>query len=267
MSTGIDYADLVKRVSGDDDAMGYFRELWAQYAPRAFDERKRRPGKLRVSDAGDCALQKWYDIRGELDIPDDYESVDSRLEAGILDGMKTSCKIAAALLAWFWPLTARIEVPIDDEDVPGHADVVVYAEPDAIEVVECKLTFTTKAIMDPTEPDKKGDTHEYWCLQAAKYALAIGAPSFVVLVHAPCTWHGPRRRQFRYETELWRERVITEYARLDRATWETKPKADPTESWRCEYCRVSTIHCERNVNPRGLVGQPTILDDGTVIVT
>lgn len=258
--SGIDYPDLCRRVTGDELALQYFRELWAEHAPRIFDERARVNGALRVSDSGECALKLWADIHGAFDIADNLESADSRMELGTLDGAKTACKIAAGIRRWYWPLTVLIEPELDCGGIRGHADVVVYAEPEtAIEVVECKLTFYSKAIEPPDAINLKGEDHKYWIYQPCRYALGVGAETFVVLVHGPAVWSGQRRKQFRYFTEDWRGATMVEYDRLAHAVGTEPPEADVREKWRCEYCRYSIAHCEHNLNPYGPV-TVTIVD-------
>ena len=246
MSTGIDFPDLIRRVYADDQALHHFEELWWATAPNIFSDRKRHAGKLRVSDSGACALALWADIHGKLDIPENLEMRDSRMEPGIVDGARTACLIAAGIKRWFWPLTTILEYPTGD-DVPGHADVIVMAEPDPVEVVECKLTMYSQPSPPPEEPNKKGEDHRYWIYQACRYALDVEAPSFVVLVHSPGAWNPPTRRAFRYETAAWRDETLREYARLATALGDTPPPADAREEFRCRSCRFS--QCERNVNP------------------
>ena len=239
--TGIDYAELIDRVLGDETAMRAVRNHWDKFSSGILDDRPRLPGSLRVSDAGSCALSLWAQLHDKLDIPDDVHSLDARMQPGILDGTRTACLIAAGLQRWYWPLTAVVEQTVDHGMVPGHADLVVYAEPDPIEVIECKMTFYTKGIEPPEE------RHKYWIHQACAYANGVGAPNFVVLVHAPAAWNGPTRRSFRYVTDEWATDTNIEYFRLAQATLTVPPEADAIEDWRCKSCRFS--QCERNANP------------------
>ena len=244
--TGIDYADLIRRVYADDVALHHFEELWWATAPNIFSDRKRGAGKLRVSDSGACRLSLWADVHGKLDIPENIEMRDSRMEPGIVDGARTACLIAAGIRRWYWPLTCVLEQPTGT-DIPGHADVIVMAEPDPVEVIECKQTFFSQPITAPEEQNKKGEDHRYWIYQACRYAMDVGAPSFVVLVHAPGVWQPPARRAFRYDTAAWSNETLLEYTRLAGALEDAPPIADPREAFRCRSCRYS--QCEQNENP------------------
>jgi hypothetical protein len=246
MSTGIDYADLVRQVVADEHAMDLFRAYWRETSGRIFDERERREREVRTSDAGRCTLNLSIELAGFYDIPDDYESYESRMQLGILDGAKASCLIAAGIQRWHWPFTTQIEPEVEFGGIRGHADCIVCAEPQPIELVECKLTFYTKGIEPPDVPNARGEDHKYWIYQACHYALAVNAETFCVLVHAPAAWNGPKRKSFRYITDDWRDETIAEFARLQRATGPDAP-ADPREAWRCVSCRFS--QCERNANP------------------
>lgn len=237
----IDYAALIKRVLADKSAMHEARRCWFVHAANILDDRPRTAGKLRVSDAGACSLSLWAEIHGKLDIGENYQTLDSRMQPGQLDGARTACLIAAGIKCFYWPLTVQLEQLLDHELVPGHADIIVYAEPDPIEVVECKLTLYGKGIKPPEEE------HRYWIYQACLYAMHVGAPTFVVLVHAPAAWSGPSRAAFRYYTDDWRLETVEEYARLAQAMRDDPPEADPPQDWRCKSCRYS--QCERNVNP------------------
>jgi PD-(D/E)XK nuclease superfamily protein len=264
VSTGIDYADLIARVLQDRIATLHMRELWHAYARNVFDDRERDEGKLRVSDSGSCKLSLWAELHDKLTIPENYASMDDKMQPGILDGARTACLIAAGIRRWCWPFTTEIEPELDYGYGPpypivkiaGHADLVVYAEPDPIEVVECKMTLYTKGIEPPE------NRHRYWIHQACAYALGLHAPSFVVLVHAPAVWNGPTRVAYRYNTADYAEETAREYERLTLATLDDPPEADADEDWRCKSCRYA--HCERNMNPR-LPSIETIVDEVGVI--
>jgi hypothetical protein len=250
--TGIDYPKLIERVYSDEVARHYFTESWYRRSATLFDARPRPviPGDthklVRVSDAGTCRQQLWADLHDKLDIPDNPVMIDDKMEPGILDGARTAFLIAAGIERWYWPLTAVIEQAIDARGIPGHADVVVYAEPDPIEVIECKLTLYPKGIDDPET------RHTYWLHQACKYALGVGAPFFVVLVHAPAAFTGATRQAFRYSTVEHAVTTEAEYARLREAQHDAAPAPDAPEdeSWRCRSCRYSQCSEGRNVNPR-----------------
>lgn len=242
MSTGIDYPELIKKVLADDVALNYFHEQWERNAHTAFDDRAREAMTVRVSDSGACSLSLWADLHGRYTIPDDFGSVDSRMQPGILDGMRTACLIAAGISRWYSPLTTILEPTVVSNGIRGHADVLVCAEPDVLEVVECKMTLYTKGI-EP--PDKR---HRYWMRQACMYALGMEAPNFVVLVHAPAVWNGPTRMGFRYATADYADETRREYERLAHALLDEPPEADPDFDWRCKSCRFG--NCELNDNPR-----------------
>ena len=253
--TGIDYAALIERVLRDDLAMTYFVDKWYHHAATVFDHRPRKSGKLRVSDAGTCRLMLWADVHGKFDLPEDVNSVDDKMQPGILDGARTAYLIAAGIKRWFWPLTASIEQEVDACGIPGHADLIVWADPDPIEVIECKMTLYSKPIVDPK------DRHPYWLHQACRYALSINAPNFVVLVHAPCVWNGATRASFRYSTDEYMAQTVDEYGRLAAAFGDdapepdrgiADPRADVDERWRCKSCRYS--QCGNNENPK----RPTV---------
>jgi len=257
--TGFDYADLIERVLRDDVAMTYFVDHWYRIAPTVFDLRERMPGKLRVSDAGTCRLALWADVHNRFDLPEDVNAVDDKMQPGIIDGARSAYLIAAGIKRWYWPLTVTIEQRIDAWNTPGHADLIVWAEPEPIEVVECKMTLYTKPIADPK------DRHDYWLHQACRYALGVGAPHFVVLVHAPGVWNGPTRASFRDSTAEWATKTDHEYARLADALDDTAPEPDRGiadtrpewidaggERWRCKSCRYS--QCGNNENP----AKPTV---------
>lgn len=250
--TGIDYPKLIERTISDDLAMTYYVDSWYHMAPTIFDHRPRPtiPGDtqklIRVSDAGTCRQQLWADLHDKFDIPDSPSLILDKMYSGILDGAVTAYLIAAGIKRWHWPLTAVIEQAIDARGVPGHADVVIYAEPDPIEVVESKLTLYPKGIADPAI------RHTYWLHQACKYALGVGAPFFVVLVHAPAAFTGATRQAFRYATADHAVTTEAEYARLRQAQNNEAPEPDAPEdeSWRCRSCRYSQCSEGRNVNPR-----------------
>lgn len=251
--TGIDYADLPKRVAADPVAMAYYRDLWRLHAPTIYDERDRVNGKLRVSDAGRCALELYGELHGLYTLDDDYESLDSRMMAGIADGLRTCCMVAAGIRRWYWPLHLEIELPnLNDDGIPGHTDGITYCGDDAQEVIEAKLTFQTAKIEPPDAPNNRGERRLYWIYQACRYAMNVGTPTFVILVHAPAAWHGPKRAQYRYQTEVWAERTTAEYDRLSKALRDDRPAADVDEleaRFRCKSCRVGVVNCEQNVNP------------------
>lgn len=258
MSTGIDYGDLVRRCYTDEKAMKLFADRWWVVAPHLFDDRKRKERSLRVSDSGACRQQLWADVHGKLDIPDNLEMRDSRMEPGIIDGARTACLIAAGVERWHWPYTTRIEQETDaDGAVPGHADVIVLAEPDPLEVVECKLTMYDKPTPPPHEEDDRGEDRLYWLYQACRYAMSVGAPSFVIAVHAPAAWKSPKRQQFRYETDVWREKTIAEYERLATALLDERPEPDPRQDFRCKSCRYSQCSENRNRNPLNPLRSPS----------
>ena len=257
MSTGIDYPELIKKVLADDLALNYFHEQWERNAHTAFDSCPRAPLSLRVSDSGSCSLSLWADLHGKYTIPDEVGSVDSRMQPGILDGMRTACLIAAGISRWYWPLSTILEPSVDCNGIAGHADVLVCAEPDVLEVIECKMTFFTKPIEPPEE------RHKYWIHQACMYALGMEAPHFVVLVNAPAVWGGnPTRRAFRYLTADFEAETLREYARLGRALLKEPPEADPDFDWRCKSCRYAG--CELNANPL-LPRVETVADEVGVI--
>jgi hypothetical protein len=187
----------------------------------------------------------WADIHHLLDLPENPAALDDKMHAGITDGGRHAYLIAAGIKRWHWPLTTSIEQVIDADGVPGHSDVGVWAEPDPIEIIENKLTMYTKAIEDPAL------RHPYWCYQAAKYALGIGAPYFVVVVHAPAAWNPPTCRSFRYATVEWAVRTEAEYDRLRTAERDEPPPPDAPEdeAWRCKSCRWSQCSEGRNLNP------------------
>lgn len=245
--TGIDYGNLVLRVLGDQRAFDRARELWREHSPRIFDnDRERQGNKIRPSDAGRCKLQVYAELHGLYDMPENLSDIDSKMHMGIVDGARTTCLIAAGIERWCWPLSAKIEVPIDSvgDILPGHADLVVYAEPDPMEVLECKLTLWPKSI---DAPDKR---HKYWVYQACRYAIGLGTPTFAVAVHAPCVWNGERRKTFVYERDVWLQETMLEYGRLGEAENDEPPEPDVNYAeaeWRCRSCRFG--QCERNTNP------------------
>lgn len=212
---------------------------WRLIALDLFSRNQDRDGlKLRASDAGGCTLEKWADLHGKLDIADNWRSLLLKMEQGTVSGARIACYLAAALEEF--GLRVDVEPELSHGGVSGHADLIIYDRDVAVEVIECKWSASLK----PVE-DLRSD-REFHGIQAAKYALAKGAPLFTVIETHPAA-KGGVVKFFREETADWITAVDYEYGeRLAVSLLDVAPEPDVPQSFSCTYCRYSA--CFRNRN-------------------
>lgn len=242
--TGISYPELIDRVLLHPQAMARANELCAQAMAELYTRNHdRQSGKLRISDAGGCVRNVWADIHGAFDLPENPRGL-RKMHDGSRSGVEYACLIVAGIEWFYRPMTARAEVDVryegaEYEIIPGHCDVVVYLEPDALEVVEIKRTGSWKF----TTPEE----HAPWYVaQACAYAIGLDAEAFVILVDTYAA-KGNDLQQSRYSTADWVESTHLDYARLSAALLDEAPEGDAIEAFRCVSCRYS--ECSRNRNP------------------
>ena len=203
------------------------------------------------SDFGSCALALWAQKRGLEDIArDPIDDRLTRLDVGSMVGAWEACLFKAAAEA-------------DDSDderwsvmleyVPtggGHIDALARRfavvqdgeRTRMLHPVEFKSSWDNSAIKNP---EKENFAH---LLQAADYALRIGAPRFTLVYIKPAAPKGGRLKQFPFEAEPYRGLVAEERRRLERALADEAPLADPPQKFNCFTCRYSA--CPRNKSKR-----------------
>lgn len=236
--TGIDYVALVDKVLLDERCMARANELCAKAMAELYTRNhKRQPGKLRISDAGGCVLNVWADVHDAFDLPESPRGL-RKIHDGSRAGVEYACLIVAGIEWFYRPYSALAEVSLDYNGIPGHCDVLVRLEPEALEVVEIKRTGSWKF----TTPEESAP---WYLTQACAYAQGVDADTFVVLVDAYAA-KGDDLRQFRYATDDWVVGAHDDYERLGAALGHEPPEGDAAQDFRCVSCRYSA--CERNRN-------------------
>jgi hypothetical protein len=198
--------------------------------------------ELSASSAGKCVLDVWAYLHDRYDLPENRETELAKMDGGTLYGARIAALFAAGYEKIHPKATVEIETQVEHEGIPGHLDIVIRPGEAIADVwiVEVKTTFSTFPFAGP--PD-------YHVIQAAKYALAEGAPGFSVFTLLPAAQRRkgePARfhHQADFATADWQGRVAREYERLEKARFDTPPLADPQEAWRCTYCRFGA--CPQN---------------------
>jgi hypothetical protein len=243
----LNYVELIDRALSDPQVLSRANELAAQQSAESYLRQHDHGGHLRISYAGECVRKTWARVHDAEDIPESPRGL-RKMRDGSRSGVETACLIVAGIERWHPEYGARCEVDVTYDNIPGHADVIVYtAGPKAVEVVECKRTGGYWA---PTKANPQGPTPEtkapWYITQACAYAAGVEAETFVILVDTPAD-HNTDLRQFRYYTDEWRFDAAADYARLSAALDDEPPEGDAQEGFRCVSCRFS--NCPRNQNP------------------
>lgn len=254
----IDYVAVVNDVLLDPDKLKMAQEIWRDEVAAETMSRnhERTPFQLRTSDAGRCMRELWAEMHGERDLPESPETLLMKLHQGTLSGAWVACLLKSGLRDKYCvELEKEIVFP---DGRTGHADIAVYQNPfsesqKCLEVVDCKWTAWSGVVEAPE------DRNPYQCLSTGSYALALGAPTFVILASSPAAnYRCKKLNQYRYVTEQWKERIETEYMRLEYGLADDMPEGDPSADWRCKVCRFSA--CEKNKNKM----KPAVLDTAAV---
>lgn len=211
---------------------------WAAASQNLFHE---HAVELSASSAGKCALETWAYLHDAYTLPENYQTEVCKMDGGTFYG----CWVAALFAAGYEDLNpgalVEIELEVEHDGIPGHLDILIRNG--GFWVVEVKSTFSTFAFEGPKP---------YQVIQAAKYALAVGAPSFSVFTLLPAAQKrkgaaAMHHHQADFVTNDYWGPVAAEYGRLKAAEFDTPPQADPDEAWRCTFCRYGA--CEKNANP------------------
>lgn len=206
--------------------------------PRWFGPRER--SGVRASDAGRCLRELWADVHDLLDLPQEIEGQLNRLDIGTVMGAWFGALFTAGLPA-ITDFHCTLEEEITHEEIPGHADVVVYLGDTPLQVIDFKSNYSRV----------QGAAKPHQCLQVARYALGKGAPIFSIFTMTPATG-SPMYRQDDFTTADWEMQVKMESERLKSALSDDMPAANPPEAWRCRFCRFAA--CERNARHAEVYG-------------
>lgn len=231
MSAPVDVWRIVSNARKNPDLVAEAALILERDVPRWFAPREREG--IRASDAGRCLRELWADVHDMLDLPQEIEGQLNRLDIGTIMGAWYGALFAAALPA-ITDFHCTLEETITHEDIPGHADVVVYLGDTALQVIDFKSNYAARSA---------GPAKSHQCLQVARYALGKGAQLFSIFTITPAT-SSPMHRQDNFNTADWAQAVEIESARLKAALGEDMPAAVPPDGWRCKYCRFSL--CEKN---------------------
>jgi hypothetical protein len=207
---------------------------------------------IRGSDAGRCVRELWAHLHKQIDIPQNFKTQLTRFDLGTEFGKIAARRFTRGYLGVpivfppeptgqhfvsFDKREVLLEKEISFMGITGHIDILVKNP--VPHVIEVKTNYS----MRPLEPPP-----QYQRLQAAFYALAVGAPAFSIYTVGPAvTKDGRWERTDTFQTADYKDAVEAEYKRLGAALLDDAPEGDPKEPWRCMYCRAGW--CEKNVNP------------------
>jgi hypothetical protein len=200
---------------------------------------------IRGSDAGRCVRELWAHLHKQIDIPQNFKTQLTRFDLGTEFGKIAALRFAAGYRKSLdvSHCDIELEAEITYLGISGHIDILIR-EP-FLHVIELKTNYSPRALEPPPS---------YQRIQAAFYALAVGAPAFTIATFGPAVTKDQRwERSDTYETSEYKDAVEAEYKRLGAALLDDMPEGDPKEPWRCQYCRFGA--CEKNVNPlKDLIG-------------
>lgn len=218
---------------------------WAEASPGIFYE---HTNEISASSAGNCVLQEWAKLHGQLDLPETYPSMLAKMEGGTLYGARIAALFAAGYEATHPGRRVDIEVVSEHDGIPGHIDISIFGPGALVSadwVVEVKTSFWTGDFSGPMV------SH---LTQTCKYALGQGAEGFTIATLLPAA---QKKRgsnvppvhfvQNDYFTADYAEATNADYARLLKARDDAPPAEDVREAWRCVSCRAS--FCRKNANP------------------
>lgn len=231
MSAPINVWRIVGAARKSPEILAEAAQILERDVPRWFAPRER--SGIRASDAGRCLRELWADVHDMLDLPQELEGQLNRLDIGTIMGAWYGALFAAALPV-ITDYTCTLEETITHDEIPGHADVVVYLGDSALQVIDFKSNYSARSA-GPAKPHQ--------CLQVARYALGKGAGLFSIFTLTPAT-SSPMYRQDDFNTGDWSQAVEMETQRLRAALADDMPAANPPEGWRCRFCRFSL--CEKN---------------------
>jgi CRISPR/Cas system-associated exonuclease Cas4 (RecB family) len=204
---------------------------------------------IRGSDAGRCVRALWAHLHQKIDIPQNFKTQLTRFDLGTEFGKIAAQRFMQGYLTQNPTNGVVPSISLESEveylGIKGHIDILIQLADNTMHVIEVKTNYS----MRPLEPPP-----QYQRLQAAFYALAVGAPAFSIYTVGPAvTKDGRWERTDTYETAEYKDAVEAEYKRLGAALLDDMPEGDPKEPWRCQYCRFGA--CEKNVNPlKDLIG-------------
>ncbi len=247
----LDYVAILSDALASDESRTEAAALLAGWASTRSLAAAHGSHVVRPSSMGRCSLELATDALCLHDLPTPAASL-LMMDEGTLLGAWFGALLAAAI-----PNTHAIglETKTRYRGVRGHIDVLVSEREGASEVVEVKTTPSSGALKPPhrAKPSQ--------CLQAATYALGIGARSFSLLTvgyNVGSDRSGVPHPKFRLATYLAEEFRAAVDAEIDRMTAvaarsredvlaHAAELADTTDAWRCGFCCFSA--CPRNENP------------------
>lgn len=239
MTEPLQVVPILLRAQSDDSLKATIAECTAAGIREALSsDHSRKPGMLRGSDMGGCVRQVWADVHGKLDIPEDPDAL-LKMRAGTMVGAHLGATLLAGLAAG-----VVLEPEVRYRNVVCHTDIAVPRQS-----IEVKTVFVPFDMGRPEEPNKSGETKDYYVLQSVINAAAVENEHASVLVALPALFagKGDRLRQYDYRTDEWLSRVDAEIERLTPALGDSMPEGDPQQRWRCSTCRMGA--CPKNVNP------------------
>lgn len=188
-----------------------------------------------VSDLFGCDLATWArrDGRPMLSISHEMRmkwKIGHAVEATVAEAVAD----VLALDGWTIERNTVVEV----FGLKGHLDIALRRDDEAI-LVEVKSTSFLRG-KPPTEPS------EHYRIQAASYALAIGAQRVGVFI--VCRESG-KWAEFWFDAEPMRQYLENRAAEVIGLTDPAKepPVASPRFGWQCRYCNYA--ECLQNANP------------------
>jgi CRISPR/Cas system-associated exonuclease Cas4 (RecB family) len=239
MKPPFDFAEVVLEeiARGERDYFSLIGEDIAEALSRDQD-----PG-LRISDVASCSLALWGKVNGELTIPEDPQTMWSRLQLGTIVGAVIARYFKAAMDRR--GVRCVLEGVVEYKGMSGHLDIAL---PEYRHLYELKSNYNVS----------KKEAADYHVLQAGMYANALEElgkdgewSASIVMIQPAITGDRPRMIEYPVDDFDFHENASREADRLVRAAKSSgppPPDVPKDQAWRCKTCRYA--RCSLNKNPR-----------------